>query len=62
VQERTADLSKAVHELHDEINERRRVEEDLARQAELLNLTHDAIIARDLNHRVVFWNRGERDV
>jgi PAS domain S-box-containing protein len=61
VQERTAELSNAVHELHDEINERRKVEEALARQAELLNLTHDAIIARDLKHRVVFWNRGAEE-
>ena len=61
VQERTAELSKAVYELHDEINGRRKVEEDLARQAELLNLTHDAIIARDLNHRVFFWNRGAEE-
>ncbi len=61
VQERTADLSKAVDALHDEIKERRKVEEDLARQAELLNLAHDAIIARDLNQRVFFWNRGAEE-
>ncbi len=61
VQERTADLSKAVDTLQGEINERRKVEEDLARQAELLNLTHDAIIARDLNQRVFFWNRGAEE-
>ncbi len=24
--------------------------------AELLNLTHDATIARDLQHRIFFWN------
>jgi len=61
VQERTAELSDAVDMLQNEINERRKVEEDLARQAELLNLTHDAIIARDLNHRVFFWNRGAEE-
>ncbi len=61
VQERTAELSKAVDALHDEIDARRKVEEDLARQAELLNLTHDAIIARDLNQRVFFWNRGAEE-
>jgi PAS domain S-box-containing protein len=61
VQERTVELSKAVDALHDEIDARRKVEEDLARQAELLNLTHDAIIARDLNQRVFFWNRGAEE-
>jgi PAS domain S-box-containing protein len=61
VQERTAELSDAVDALRSEINERRKVEEDLARQAELLNLTHDAIIARDLNHRIFFWNRGAEE-
>ena len=61
VQERTAELSDAVDMLQSEIKERRKVEEDLARQAELLNLTHDAIIARDLNHRVFFWNRGAEE-
>ncbi len=47
VQERTAELSGAV--------------EDLSRQAELLNLTHEAIIARDLDHTVIFWNRGAEE-
>ena len=61
VQERTAELSKTVDALHDEIDARRKIEEDLARQAELLNLTHDAIIARDLNQRVFFWNRGAEE-
>ena len=61
VQERTAELRKAIDALHDEIDTRRKIEEDLASQAELLNLTHDAIIARDLNQRVFFWNRGAEE-
>ena len=61
VQERTADLSKAVDALQGEVNERRKIEEELARQAELLNLTHDAIVACDLDKKIFFWNRGAEE-
>ena len=41
-----------------DITARKRAEEELRRQAELLDLAHDAIIVRDLNNRIVFWNAG----
>ncbi|MFA5110802.1 MAG: PAS domain S-box protein [Desulfobaccales bacterium] len=44
-----------------DITERKRAEEELRRQAELLNLAHDAIIVRDLDNRIVFWNSGAEE-
>jgi len=36
----------------------RRQEEDLQRQADLLNLANEAIFARQLDSRIIYWNRG----
>lgn len=33
-------------------------EQDLREQANLLNVTHDAIIVRDLNNVITYWNTG----
>jgi PAS domain S-box-containing protein len=41
-----------------DLTERRAKEEALRKQAELLNLAHDAIIVRDAQSRVLFWNAG----
>jgi PAS domain S-box-containing protein len=41
-----------------DITDRRRAEETLQEQANLLNLTHDAIFVRDLNGVITYWNRG----
>ena len=38
--------------------ERKRTEKDLQKQAALLNLAHDAIFVRGLDHTVQFWNDG----
>src|SRR5690606_59088 len=41
-----------------EITERKQAEERIRQQASLLDLAQDAIIACDLNFRILFWNKG----
>ncbi|MDQ6623991.1 MAG: PAS domain S-box protein [Verrucomicrobiota bacterium] len=42
----------------EDITERKKAGQRIREQAELLNLAHDAIIVRDLEDRVEFWNQG----
>jgi two-component system CheB/CheR fusion protein len=41
-----------------DITERKRVEEQLRQQAELLELAHDIILVRRLDGRILFWNHA----
>jgi PAS domain S-box-containing protein len=53
----------ALRKAHDELEQRVHARTvDLARQAELLNLTHDAIIVRDMEDRITFWNKGAENI
>src|SRR5262245_40495961 len=54
-----------VTDLQQEMQEKRRVEDELRRsearfrsQAAYLDLAHDSILVRDLDDRIIFWNRG----
>jgi PAS domain S-box-containing protein len=38
--------------------ERKRAEHKICEQAALLNITSDAILVCDLDHRILFWNKG----
>ncbi|HEY9698430.1 MAG TPA: PAS domain S-box protein [Trichocoleus sp.] len=42
----------------EDITERKQAEQKIREQAALLNIATDAIVVRDLNYKVLFWNRG----
>jgi len=48
----------AILELNSDITERKRAEEALRRQANLLEQTHDAIIVWEVGRTIIFWNNG----
>jgi PAS domain S-box-containing protein len=41
-----------------DITEHRRAEERVREQADIINLAHDAIVVRDLEGQIQFWNQG----
>jgi PAS domain S-box-containing protein len=41
-----------------DITERRQAEERVREQADIINLAHDAIVVRDLQGQIQFWNKG----
>ncbi|HKE57953.1 MAG TPA: PAS domain S-box protein [Pyrinomonadaceae bacterium] len=44
--------------IRSDITERKRAEERICEQAALLDQAQDAILVRDLNHNILFWNKG----
>jgi two-component system, cell cycle sensor histidine kinase and response regulator CckA len=45
-----------------DINEHKLAEEKIRQQAALLDVTTDAIFVRDLEHRILFWNKGAENL
>ena len=45
-----------------DITERKQAEEEIRSQAALLELAPVAIVVRDMNTRIVFWNRGAEEL
>ena len=50
--------SEVVHAYACDITERRQAEERIREQAALLDKAQDAIIVRDLEHRILYWNKS----
>ncbi len=44
--------------IRSDITERKRAEEQIREQAALLDQAQDAILVRDLDHNILFWNKG----
>ena len=58
VKEKTAHLTKAIEDLQLEMAERKKDEAQISEQSRLLELASDAIMVRDREGRVLYWNQG----
>ena len=45
-----------------DISDRKKAEEDVRRQARLIETSHDAIIVREFNGRITQWNGGAQEI
>lgn len=63
---RQIELAEAAEKLNarlvEEIAARHQTARELAEKARLLDLTHDAIIVRDMNGRISYWNHGAEEL
>ena len=51
-----------VYTVFDDVTEQKRAEESLRSQAEMLDLSHDAIIVWQLGGKIELWNRGAEEL
>ncbi|MDR3591657.1 MAG: PAS domain S-box protein [Negativicutes bacterium] len=58
LREQARNLEESNASLEEEITERAMAEERIRGQAELLDLAYDFILVRDLDNRIIYWNRG----
>ncbi len=63
---RLRNLTKALQEqnlrLEQEISKRTQVEAQILQQAALLDITTDAILVKDLDHQIRYWNKGAENL
>ncbi|HEY9698437.1 MAG TPA: PAS domain S-box protein [Trichocoleus sp.] len=50
--------SQLFRQVQAELHERERAEQKIREQAALLDVATDAILVRDLNHHILYWNKG----
>lgn len=50
--------SQLFQQVQAELHERERAEQTIREQAALLDVATDAILVRDLNHQILYWNKG----
>ena len=48
--------------IRSDITDRKRAEAQIREQAALLDQAQDAILVRDLNHNILFWNKGAEKI
>ncbi len=51
-----------VVEFATDVTKRKQAEEELREKANLLDLSHDTIMMRDLNGKILFWNKGAMEM
>jgi len=60
--ELTAEAERFNAALQKEIREREKIARELSEKARLLDLTHDAIIVRDMEGHILYWNHGAEEL